>query len=165
MPLTYWFLLCSVHMWSFWRYTIFLWSISFLGVKAGQGRLFFPLKDALDELDSKSCLFSLYQNLSQAGDLSFCSMWRAAISSHQVTFRSVLSEGFSCVAAVVTLRLQFALCCPFRSRSSWNKKIHILVFVLSAWVNGIPIFVQSVTSSISGLIRIESLRIMSVLWS
>lgn len=51
----------------------------------------------IDELHSRSCLFSLYQNLSQAGDLACCSMWKAAISSHQMIFCSLLSEGFACV--------------------------------------------------------------------
>lgn len=37
------------------------------------------------------------------------------------------------------------------------------VFLLSASVNGVPLFVQSVTSCICKLFRIESIRIMSVL--
>lgn len=96
MSLTYWWVLCSTHMWSLWRYMVFLWNISFLRIKAGQGRLFFPVKDTLRWV-SKSCLFSLYQSLSQAGDLPFCSVWKAAISSHWMIFYSLLSEGFSCV--------------------------------------------------------------------
>lgn len=84
------------HMWSFWRYVVFLWSIPFLRIKADQGRLFFLVKDTLRWV-SKSCLFSLYQSLSQAGDLPFCSVWKAAISSLRMIFYSLLSEGFSCV--------------------------------------------------------------------
>lgn len=80
----------------FWRYVVFLWTIPFLRIKADQGRLFFPVKDALRWV-SKSCLFSLYQSLSQAGDLPFCSVWKAAISSLRMIFYSLLSEGFSCV--------------------------------------------------------------------
>lgn len=93
---SYWWVLYSTHIWSFWKYVVFLWSIPFLRIKADQGRLFFPVKDALRWV-SKSCLFSLYQSLSQAGDLPFCSVWKAAISSLRMIFYSLLSEGFSCV--------------------------------------------------------------------
>lgn len=54
---------------------------------SSQSRMF------LDEFKQTMCkawLFSLYRTILQAGSLPFCSVWKTAISSNQIIFRSLL---------------------------------------------------------------------------